>query len=303
MPVRAYQSKLPVVSVGSIVAGGSGKTPLVLFLLAKLPINTAVLSRGYLSAAEHTVVAVEAIKKSAVHAKEIGDEACLIAKKSPSTLIVVGKNRAKSAIVAERKGAKLILLDDGMQQLHLKKDFEIITLMEEDLLRPPDFIPRGIFREHFMQLKRADLIVFYGAVIPTSFIRSYTPAPIVQLQKKSGRIVSLKGKLLPPKELVCGAFCALARPEAFFYFLAAQGFVVVDSFLLRDHRAPNIADLHSLWDKASQKGATFLLCSEKDAVKIPPTIALPIYYIEIDLEVVAGQKELDSFVEKIQCLM
>lgn len=238
-----------VVSVGNIVAGGTGKTPFVHLLAAAFgKRKVAILSRGVGS---------------------VPDEALLLAKKLPQVRVFVGKNRAKLA----KKIAKdfdLIILDDGFQHRKLHRDVDVVLMHE----KKEHYLPWGFLRDSPSRLKKADFIFRSG--IDTHF----QVARIVDLE--GNEISSIQGKTL-------GIFCGIANPKRFKQTALKLGAKIAFETYFADHGAIDFSKL--------PKGLP-LLCTEKDAVKLPKT-NLPIWVLEMQLHVTQGQKLWEKLIEKI----
>ena len=161
--MRRYVPPVPlVISVGNIVAGGTGKTPVTLMLAEVFygRFKPAILSRGYRSKAEKLVAPIFLCEGEGplFPASYCGDEPYLFAKRLPKALVIVGRNRRKASVLAAKAGAQVILLDDGMQHRRLAKDFEVIVVDAGNPFGNGYFLPRGFLREELHALKRADLI-------------------------------------------------------------------------------------------------------------------------------------------------
>jgi tetraacyldisaccharide 4'-kinase len=291
-----------VVSIGNISVGGTGKTPLAI-LLAKTLLNkeiqTAILSRGYRSYSEKRNVLVHFSEGLIGSYQHIGDEPALMAKSLPESLIVVGRDRVKSAKIAEQQKAKVIILDDGLQYKKLYKNYQIITLSGLEILDNNFFLPLGTLREPLASLKKADLIVV--GIDPENNlwdqikkkIRSYSLAPIVGVIPKMLEFQDLKGKKVDiEKNTKLAAFCAIASPQRFFSSLKAMGYLLVADLYHLDHFAFSQSELLSFAIKAKANGAKYLICTEKDAVKLNEdfNLPLPIVLIKMKLEVIIGFK-------------
>lgn len=267
---------VPVISVGAITAGGSGKTPLV-HLLAKILQNygsVAILSRGYRG----------------------GDEALLLQKRLPKVPVLIGKNRIASGKAAIRNGAQLLILDDGFQYRALHRNFELIALSEKNPYGYGAFLPRGLLRDPPSRLKEATSF-FINGELPHKF-----SAPVISVQMKMQRLLDLQGRehsALGGKKI--GAFCAIAHPDRFFETLKNLHFKMVDSWRMPDHEKPNLKELSVFAAHCQNQGAVALLCTEKDAVKIPKDFltAIPILYLEMELEVISGELHWKNLIEKI----
>ena len=212
-----YTPPVPyVISIGNLVAGGAGKTPVTLMIAdafyAEFPL--AILARGYRSEAEKLSAPVVVSRGSGpTHsASYTGDEAYLMAENLPLATVIVGRNRRESSYIAAKMGAKLILLDDGMQHRQVQRDKEVVVM---DLNEPwglGHFLPRGLLREGKEGLRRADLIVINHAGDFKAFekikqeISLITPAPLIGTQIDVVGVFDLKGRPVEVKGRKVGFF-------------------------------------------------------------------------------------------------
>ena len=291
---KTYRPKAFTISIGNIVAGGTGKTPFTIFLAKQLlqKHSVGVLIRGYKAEIEKTGDTFVFQKKAPVVL--VGDEAALIAQNVPEATLFCGKNKAASAQVADEQKIDVLIVDDGMQHIALKRDLEIVLL---DSLNPFGYghlLPRGLLREPVEALKRADLIVLTcrnGIDVPESVsevIRSNTKAPICKVRFTPVGFFDLQNKPHKlPEGAKVGVMCAIAKPDQFVGTLAACGLDVVYSQFLDDHEKYTKQQLTQSAQKAKAKGAVCLICTEKDMVKLDPTVAvvLPLYWLKIEIDV------------------
>ncbi len=291
---KQVRISVPVVSIGNIVAGGVGKTPLV-HLLAKelLPFRrVAILSRGYLAPLEKS-------NQLAHSAAMSGDEPYWLSAALPQAQVWVGRDRAASARLACQHKAELILLDDGMQHRRLARDVELVVLDAEDLFGRGYFLPRGLLRDSPKRLARADLIVVNHIRNAAHLeelrgsIASYSAAPLVGIR------MQMEGNV--PNQKV-GVFCGIAKPRRFLSMVAERGAQVVSQLITPDHVAPSAGALEAFALECQAKGADMLLCTEKDAVKLPAGLqsCLPIRAVKAELEIVAGQEHWNKLIESLK---
>ncbi len=267
LPVE--QVSCPVLSVGNVVAGGTGKTPLV-SLLASLFSHkkVAILSRGY---------------------GQIADEALLLQKKNPEAKIYVGKDRVALARKACQEGAQLILLDDGFQYRKLSRDIDIVLLEGTDPFGRGHYLPWGFLRESPKRLKKADQVFVVG---PTSrSLEEVISLEVCVDQEKIPRLENVKGAY----------FCGIGNPHRFQKTVEQLGIRVISRWVLADHEKADLTKLQRFAENAKEKGAEILLCTEKDAVKLPPSCAfpLPLYPVPISLKVVGDQARWEKLIAKI----
>jgi len=302
-----------VISVGNIVAGGTGKTP-VTFLLAEAFYNRfsiAILSRGYRSKVEKfksPVLLCEG-RGPLWPARYCGDEPYLLAQRLPKAIVIVGGDRKKAAFLAAKAGAQAIVLDDGMQHRRLARDFDVVVIDAGDPFGQGYFLPRGFLREEVRSLGRANLIVLNHIENAEHFtnlkiiLNRYSDAPMIGVKGDITAIRDLRGKEVPIREKKSvGMFCAIARPEYFRQMLDKEGFEVVNEYVLADHDAICEKDLEQFAQASVKKRAEWLICTEKDRVKLqePLSLPLPIIWVQLELRIVAGEEAWESFLKEAE---
>jgi tetraacyldisaccharide 4'-kinase len=257
--LRARRLAWPVVSVGNISVGGSGKTPFVIMLgeqLAGRGIWFDVLSRGY-RRSTRGVLTVEANGSP----EEFGDEPLLICRKLHCP-VIVGADRHSAGLEAEENyaGAEpnpLHLLDDGFQHRQLHRDFDIVLLNEQDLT--DKLLPSGRLREPLSSLRRADAVV-----VDKSF-------PVERLPKGSFQIWRAERSLeVPAINAPIIAFCGIARPKGFFAELRQRGLDLRKEIIFRDHHRYTDADVQELTHTQALFAGSRLVTTEKDAINLNP---------------------------------
>ena len=312
--ISRYYPPVPVViSIGNIVVGGTGKTPVTMMIAREFydEFFIGILSRGYRSQAEKLPIPVVLSKGEGPmqSASFCGDEPFLLAQNLPKAFVVVGRNRHKASDIAARAGVHLILLDDGMQHRRLARDFEVVVLDTMDLFGQGYYLPRGFLREGVQSLARADLIILNHMTskdvfeATKSLVSKYSNAAIigtcmevVQIETVSGEaVLSIRGKKV-------GLFCGIAHPEYFYKTVEAEGGMIVDSVFTSDHTSLGFSALEAFAVRCKEKGAEVLLCTEKDRVKIVDfqKIALPIAWIKMRLKLTGGEKEWAEFVRQVK---
>lgn len=315
--MKHYVPPVPlVVSVGNIVAGGSGKTPVTLLLADAFYVkfSIAILSRGYRSRVEkldQPVVLCEG-RGPLYSASYCGDEPYLFAQRLPKACVIVGRDRQKASYLAAKTGVQMILLDDGMQHRSLARDFDIVVIDANDPFGQDYFLPRGFLRESKTSLSRAHLIVINHISDKEHFeaikkqVTPYTNAPMIGTCWQFNHMYDLQGEVCSPVpgEKV-GMFCGIAYPERFKKTLEDIGFDVVAEYKLADHAEIREKDLERFAKVCQKKEAQWLICTEKDRVKLKDHLCmpLPIAWIKMDLKVTEGQNEWQTFLSKIESKM
>jgi tetraacyldisaccharide 4'-kinase len=291
----------PVVSVGNISAGGTGKTPFIIYLgelLKQRGIKFDVLSRGYRRASKGV-----RIVDAGGPAREYGDEPVLIARKL-GVPVVVGESRYHAGLMAEQRfGPQLHLLDDGFQHRQLHRDLDIVLLGEDDL--EDKLLPAGRLREPVSALERADVVVAESAETlsrdKTSARRRTCAPTLFKMQR------SMTFDAEPGEKTI--AFCGIARPHGFFAGLREAGVNVVGERAFRDHHAYSEADVQELQRMRENSGAAGFVTTEKDeinlgdlesklsplsVVKLNLSVGRPEELLEAVMRVAAGAKAAKS---------
>jgi tetraacyldisaccharide 4'-kinase len=234
-----------VVSVGNIVAGGTGKTPFVHMLASRFQHRkVAILSRGY---------------------GKVADEAILLAKRLPNVEVLIGKNRAE---LAKKCKAELIILDDGLQHRKLHRDFDLVLVKKEK----EHYLPWGFLRDSPKRLEGKELF--------------FTDT----LHLKVKQILDREGKVIPSIQgWEVAIFCGIANPQKFKKTVLDLGAAIVGEKFFADHEAADLGKVPT---------AKALICTEKDFVKLGKT-DLPIYYLQMEMELTCGKDRWEKLIEKI----
>lgn len=310
--VRRYSPPIPVVvSVGNIVAGGTGKTPVTLMLAREFynDVPLAILSRGYRSKAEKLSAPIVLSRgQGPMHpASFCGDEPFMLAQNLPKAFIFVGRDRYKTSNMAAKAGVQLVLLDDGMQHRRLARDFEVVVMDACDPFGQGYYLPRGFLREGLKSLSRADLIILnhvhdHDRYIATcQKIARYTTAPVVATKTEVEGILDLSGNVvLTIQNKRVGIFCGIAHPDYFENTVRNLGAHVVDRYVIPDHKDYDPEALLAFAKHCAEHGAEILICTEKDRVKLVDSLALalPVAWIRMRLTIVEGQSAWDAFIQR-----
>jgi len=291
--LRGRRVEAPVISVGNITTGGTGKTPMVVWVVERLRAlgrRPAVLLRGYKARDGRS------------------DEAELLWNRTGAA-VVADPDRAAAAAAAVDAGADALVLDDGFQHLRLRRDLDIVLI---DATCPFGYghpLPRGMLRErpaalrdaHAVVVTRADLVDPEALGALRRRIRRLAPnASLHEAGHVPSAVVVRAGRHLPPAALagkrVC-AFCGIGNPEAFFASLAAAGAEVVARVAFDDHTAYGPAEAARIAEAVGD--AEVLVTTAKDRVKIdqPADLPAPLWTVQIEIGLTAGEAEL---LEKIR---
>ena len=253
----------PVVSVGNLSAGGSGKTPFVIALgelLKERGVAFDVLSRGYRRKTRGILVV-----ESGGEAADFGDEPLLISRRL-GVPVIVGESRYQAGLLAEQKfHSQLHILDDGFQHRSLARDFDIVLLTESDFA--DRMLPAGRLREPLSSLRRAHAMVLPQDDATGHF--SERDLEIENLAQQGKLIWRIKRQTDVPAGLAAPiVFCGIARPRQFFAEVRAAGVTPATEIAFRDHHAYRRWDIARLNALRAKSSATGFLTTEKDAVNL-----------------------------------
>ena len=257
---KTRQLRRPVISVGNISVGGSGKTPFVIYLaklLSQQGVRVDVLSRGYGRSSD----AVERVDPSG-DADRFGDEPLLIAQ-AAHVPVYLGASRYAAGLLAERENAATAvhLLDDGFQHRKLARNVDIVLIHRSDLAET--LLPAGRLREPLSVLKRASMVVLReeDADLEAQLKQRGIEKPIWWMTR-SITVPENTGRAL--------AFCGIAHPAEFFRSLQASSIEIAATHAFRDHHAYSSVDVKELLQAAQSHAVDTFLTTEKDFVRLSP---------------------------------
>lgn len=273
----------PVISVGNLTVGGTGKTPMTEFLarwLLQQGRRPIILSRGYGGSAERSHLFVTVGTRTLCSPLECGDEAWLLASRLENVPIVVGKDRYGSGRLLDRTfPGQIFLLDDGFQHLQLERDLNLLLLDAEDPFGGNQLVPAGRLREPLTGMRRADAVLITRASDSDSFLRlrrevqllaPRCPVFPVSFQVAEPHRFSAPEAKLPERSRREGvvAFAGIARPEQFFRDLEGLGVALKDRLPFRDHHFFLQDEVDEIFRRCDELGAQFAVTTEKDAVRL-----------------------------------
>jgi len=303
-PVRRL--RCPVVSIGNLSTGGSGKTPLAIALarlLAERGFEVDVLSRGY---GRRRRIAARVDAEGS--AEEFGDEPLLIARSAIAQCghipVFVAAQRFEAGLLAEagtspdsdRSRPRVHILDDGFQHRQLGRDVDILLLNRQDW--QDRLLPAGNLREPLAAAKRASVIAIPGEDVEfESELKSWGwNGPIWRLRRKSD-LPELDGPVI--------AFCGIARPDQFFGALGEGGIQLAGRAAFRDHHPYSVRDIDKLLGDAREKGAVALLTTEKDLVRLGKLaarfpVSMPLKTVGLRVEIEQEDASIGWLVSRLQ---
>jgi len=272
----------PVISIGNIQVGGTGKTPLVEFMAGKISemgLPVAVLTRGYRRKSGQNLI-VEVKEIAGLSPQVIGDEPFLLKQNIPGIILGVGKNRCQSARkILSRHPQIVFLLDDGFQHRRMPRNLDIVLIDVSRWSSLPLLFPLTEFRDTKSSLKRADLIVLTRMNMKPD--RTYRlkerlekiyRVPVIEAEIVPQSVVFLAESGELPLSIIrrkrIAAFCGLAHPDQFFRMIEELGGEICWRKSFPDHHHYRSKDVELIGFQAKGKGADLVITTQKDAVKI-----------------------------------
>jgi tetraacyldisaccharide 4'-kinase len=310
--LKAHRANAPVISVGNITAGGTGKTPLVIWLcntinqkskIKNQKCGCAILTRGY-----------KATQNLKLKTQNYGDELAILAQSCPEARVIVNPDRVAGAAEAVNKlDAKTLVMDDGFQHRRLGRDLDIVTI---DATRPFGYgriLPAGLLREPLTSLKRADAVVITRC-------DQTTEAKLTQIEEKLQQVnpdmiiarsihaavcvKSTNDKEISLEELKdknIFAFCGIGNPEAFLNTIKALDPELVGSKVYNDHHHYTDDCIADIYRQAAHLKADLILTTQKDWTKInrlpPAKKDIPLAYLAVEIKLLAGEDKLRGLIE------
>lgn len=301
----------PVISVGNIVAGGTGKTPMTLWLcrfLAENGFHPAVLSRGYGRKSREPAVVPGSGDLSAL-SRIFGDEPVLMAERIHGLPVWVGRERLASGKAAlEKGGVDIFVLDDGFQHLALDRDLDLVLLDCRSPFGNGFLLPAGPLREPVSSLERADALIlthadveWRAAEIKADLEKAFPGKPVFACRHRlSGFRMAMGGRILAAevlKGIKAVAFAGIAGPEGFFQSLEKEGIEVFGSFSFSDHYRYTEADLLRIVESAMRSEAEIIITTAKDFVRVPSGYREMIVIAEMEVDFGADCDGFCGFLE------
>lgn len=311
------QRRLPcrVVSIGNLTVGGTGKTPVTIAVTDALLAaghRVAVLSRGYRRRSRAPRVLVSDGHKMLVGPDEAGDEPFLIAQRCPRAVVAVGADRYQlGRWVLAQCPLDYVVLDDGFQHRALYRDVDLLLVDATDERGLHALVPAGRLREPLSSAARAT------AVLVTRVDASVDAQPIVSMiqQAIGSRVQPILIRFTPlgfvdvsdgassvPMSKVAGQrvviFSGVGNAGAFQTSVLRQGLIVVDEVIFPDHHAYTMSDIDRVRARAARVGASVLVTTEKDAVKLQalPSLPMPVWAVRLETQILEGEERLKHLI-------
>ena len=310
--ISSVKLACPVISVGNITVGGTGKTPCVIMLARILQAHgfrPAVLSRGYGGKSSQEVNIVSDGKIILLNAATAGDEPLLIAQSLPEVPVITGARRIKTgkATIAQF-GANVLICDDAFQHREIFRDVDIVLLDSEKPLGNGQLLPRGELRESSAGLSRAGCFILtrseqtqpVNSVVGR--IAQKSNIPIFRATHQLRELVKGDESFhRPPSDLhgkkVC-AFCGIAKPDFFKKMLLTARADILSFNPFPDHYSYNCYDLEELKSKYINLGADYLVTTQKDAMRLQryPEFLKMLCILRMELEIIPSPESFEDFI-------
>ena len=315
--LRSTKLNTPVVSIGNLTFGGTGKTPSVLWVsrfFEKKHLKVNILTRGYKGKLENESGILRANKKLGHNPDLFGDEALMMVNRLDFSSVLVGKNRIKTLLkYFDQEKPDVVILDDGHQHLKIRRNFNVLLFDATMPLQSYKVAPLGYLREGMSAVDVADFIIITRAdLVPGAKIQELRrmikhhatedmPISLAKYEPKGlfnvfnefhKELISLRGKKVI---LLAG----IASPSSFLKLLESTGIEVTEQAIFPDHHNYSSGEIDSLLAKV-QGEVQMIVTTEKDMVKIRRiTTSDKIYYLQVDLEFISGQKEFEQELNKL----
>ena len=304
--LKSTRLSVPVICVGNLTAGGTGKTPMVIWLCQRLQTQgkkVAILSRGYKSRTDSD-----------------NDENKLLQQALPKVAIVVDANRVQGGRRAiEQHQADVLVMDDGFQHRRLARDLDIVMIDATCPFGYEKLLPAGLLREPVSQLKRADAVVLsrsdqiefdqlaklQNRIGELARANSNAETLLLQSEHRPVALFNAQNESRPCEQLKdqrVFAFCGIGQPHSFEKTIIGLGAKVIGQHFFADHHKYSPADLTRLAPLAQSQGAEMIVTTEKDWVKISTlckNLPIPLYWLKVEMDMTRGSDELNRILETL----
>ena len=300
---KTHRLACTVISIGNITIGGSGKTPIAMYLaerLASIGKKVVILSRGYKGKAGDIAIVSDG-KHISLGPEDAGDEPYLMATKIKTVPVIVGRDRYKTGLYAiEKFSPDIIILDDGFQHIRLARDIDILLVDSRRAFGNGYLFPLGILREPLNGLKRATLVLLKKSEENTLESEEKNSSQLTG-QMKDFPIIPFTYKPVAIRNLVNGArlhidslkgkrvatLSGIADPKSFKGTVEGLGAVVIREFSYPDHYKYTSCELNNIVKQMKDIDVEILITTEKDAVKLEKLQIgnLSIFALEIDIHI------------------
>lgn len=290
--IKLTQTKAKVISIGNLIAGGTGKTPLTIKLVNLLKnqgYKVGVVGRGYGRKSKELIILDNNLEN---YSSDItGDEMLLIAKKTNLPVAIFHRKYIAAKELDSKYNLDIILIDDGFQHRYLHRDIDII-LINNETINNPNTIPKGYLREPLQNYNRADFILLENGINKDKI--NFEKSKIHFYDKKTNkvRIISKDNEnYLIKYNLKVLLTCSIANPKNFLNFVDNLGFEVAKQYFYKDHYNYEINDINNIISDCKQLNIKHIITTEKDLIKLKNYFnvlfqnEINILIIEIDIEI------------------
>jgi tetraacyldisaccharide 4'-kinase len=318
-----------VISIGNLTVGGTGKTPIVEKFARALQTGgrrVAILSRGYKSVRSHKRSLLDRLLNQNVDPPRVvsdgksllldslnaGDEPYMLAHNLKDVIVLVGKDRVRSGLFAiDKWKADTLLLDDGLQYLHLKHRLDIVLIDRQAPFGNEFLLPRGTLREPPRNLRRASYVFITKSTGEPNDglierIRSYNrTAEIIECAHKPLYLQDIfsgeQFSLARLRDTYIGSLSGIAAPDSFEDGLRKLGARIELAKRYIDHHRYNEAELQSFINRCVRRDLEMIVTTEKDAVRMPRLgkTDVPIYFLRVEIEILSGHESWEHCVARI----
>jgi tetraacyldisaccharide 4'-kinase len=299
--LRIDEVPIPVVAIGNITVGGTGKTPVVeklAYRLKEIGFHPGIITRGY----KRTRTGTFSIDRNSDKATEVGDEALMLARKTMIP-VVVGTRRSLAIVEAIRKHSiDLAILDDGFQVRNIKKNVEVVVIKGGERNKAAGLLPLGPCREPIMRLRDADAVLVNNGDIGSEVTSMLEGIPTFQMTYRPVHLYNVKHNLTAHYNILKGkkvfAFSGLGDNRSFFELLRSLGAHVVREASFQDHHVYTLKDIEHI---SSISDVNLIVTTEKDAVKIAE-MAVPdnLFYLSVEATIEEEQRLIEIIMRKIE---
>ena len=307
--LEVHTTDVPVISIGNITTGGTGKTPLVIWLckfLQQKDFRCAVLTRGYKTRTQTRATSDE--QRATI------DEPAILAESCPQAKVIVNPNRVEAAVEAVSKfGAKVLIMDDGFQHRKLHRDLDIVTIDGTCPFGYGKVLPAGLLREPVVFLKRADAVVVTRCdqiseselsqiekelqLIDPDMIIAKSVHNLICAKSTAGEKITIEQ--LKDKKIF--AFCGIGNPDAFLNTIRNTGANLVGSKIYNDHYHYTNDCLADIYEQARCLKADLILTTQKDwtrtALLTSAKKDIPFAYLAVEIKFLTGEDKLKQLIE------
>lgn len=297
--LKAHKAKVPVISIGNITAGGTGKTPIVIWLcnyLAQKNLKPAVLTRGYKTDSQTPKT----------------DEPALIEQSCPGCSVIINPDRVEGASTAvSEHNAQVIIMDDGFQHRRLARDIDVLAIDATEPFGYDKVLPAGMLREPTSSIKRAQAVILTRC----DQVETQKLEAIKERIKQLNKNIIIAESLHAPQNIIINkteqnfdhikgkkvfAFCAIGNPDSFYNSLSTNQADVVGTETFDDHHNYTPADIDMVMQKAAQLDAQLLLTTEKDWTKLhdmPVKGDIELGFVKIKIHFTSGLDEFTHLID------